>query len=230
MKTALLLLATALAASATPIVQNTSSFGNATVVASQSVAYSSATSSGDLLIAACTYYNVSNVAITVSDTLVNSWQSVPVQQINDGSEFLTLQVFYVPYSKAGANTVACNYGGAGAQFTAIMIFEVSGYALKDVATGATAASGTAIASGSITTNFNPEFVFGATAFETSGTTQGGGYTALLTTAPNIGLSTEYLVQSSAGAENATFTGAGSSFWAATVVTFKAKNTAAPAVL
>jgi hypothetical protein len=227
-KLALLIAFSAAAAfGALPIVQQNEADDNSgTGFTTKAVAFGSNEASGNLLVAVCAYYNNPTRTITVTDTAGNTWltgSSLVTQ--SDGSASLGLQIFYVPYSKAGANTVTCNYSAA-ASFPTIQIFEIIGYSFLDQTSTGSGTTGTAIASASKTTLFNPELIFAANSNEASppAVGLGGGYTVGQNGAVT-GVGSEYKVQTTTAAQTGPFTAGASTVWAAAMCTFRARNNA-----
>jgi len=113
---------------------------------------------GNLLVAAV-YWNGSNVA-TISDTLGNTWNSVPVQ---DNSTFATdVQIWYAQNIKGGANTVTLSQPSA--VYAGFYVIEYSGLATTnalDTAAGKIAsASSNVVDTGNLTTSGSQDLIVG----------------------------------------------------------------------
>lgn len=213
-----------LACGALPVVQSAQNGNNSgTKFTTTAVAYGSNTAAGNLLIVACTYYDVGSQTISVTDTNGNIWLSVPQISLNDGSANLSQQVFYAPISKAGASTVTCTFSAA-AGFPGLQIAEVVGYSIKDQSISGSGSGTANVASGNVTTLSDPEFIYAVTANEATppAPTPGSGY-AILLSGTIVGLASEYKVQTSKGTQNGTFTASAATPYLSTLVTFKAKG-------
>ncbi len=169
-----------------------------------------------------------NDTIAVSDTLHNSYQSIPLQSFSTGS--CLLQVFYVPSCLGGANTVTAAITGGSSTGGIIFIREWGSVGAID-ARNFGIGSGTSISSGDVNTAQAIELVYGIAglniaAGSITSVSAGAGYTGIASSNGSLTVPAyldEYQITAAAGTFNATgsFTTAKSTTvaWGAQVVTF-----------
>src|SRR5690349_15430152 len=148
-----------------------------------SVAYSSANTAGNFLVAYAIWDNTS--AATVSDTRGNTYASVAAASRWKGNGWSS-QVFYAKNVAAGANTVTLTLGTAVSGWSVIYVHEYSGIDKVSPLDVSAVATGTASAmnSGSATTTNATDLVFGAGASDKVVNGGGTGFTSRLTTYGN----------------------------------------------
>ena len=161
-----------------------------------------------------------------TDTGSNTYTNVAgATVVNTGNH--KIQTWYVANCAGGSTfTVTANFGAAVGH-PEIFVYEVSGIrptSPVDTQTGGQAASGTAVASGSITTAEAGEYLFGfcTTSGNTGTLALGSGWTDAEFMQSNVNNPTgggEDQITSAAGSFNATFTLGTSSAWSASVVAF-----------
>ena len=185
---------------------------------SSAVVTLSGVTNGDLLTCSLTYGNNGGTTLSVSDSLNGSWSVANAAHYNSNIVQTTGQ-FYFANSKAGTITIAGTPSGAGT-WGAMNCQEWSGAATSSPLDQGTSADGTTAnpSSGSVTSTAAGDLVLGD--LENGiGPGAGSGF-SLISSTPNTGLSTEYLIQSSAGSTAATWTLAATG-WTAQLATFKA---------
>ena len=192
--------------------------GNESSTANLSVAFTANNTAGNFLIVTGTAARPAH-NISVSDSLGNTY-SVAMGPLTDTAQDVTLNIWYVPVCKGGANTVTIVPSGTAA--LEIHVSEWSGLATTnpvDVTAFATG-TGTAVSSGSKTTTSNGDLVFGyGWVFNTA--TAGTGLTPISLVNGDLD---EYLIQTTAGSVAATFTQS-SGTWFGAMATFRSQASA-----
>jgi hypothetical protein len=173
--------------------------GSESSVSSISATFPSSNTAGNFLIVTGTAARPAGT-LTISDTLGNTYLPA-IGPITDGPQDVTAYIWYVPICRGGVNTVTVRPGSARA--LEIHVSEWSGLATNAPVdqTASLGGFGTQATSGSRTTTVNGELIFGYT-FIGNNATEGAGYTRLSLVNGDMD---EYLVQSSAGPVEATFT-------------------------
>jgi glucose/arabinose dehydrogenase/chitodextrinase len=193
-----------------------------------SLAFNSANSAGNLIVVYVVWNNTGSVAL--SDSRGNTYEAVaPAMSWGSGSNWRS-QVFYAKNIAGGANTVTARFGSSITSFGQLYIHEYSGLDRASPIDTSAAAVGTASSmnSGSATTSNANDLIFGAGASSKSVTAAGTGFTSRLTAFDNR---TEDKSATSAGSYNATATQNGNR-WVMHMVAFKTAasgDTTAPGV-
>ena len=203
--------------SAIKLVQH-GSVDNGGSVTSSAVIALSGVISGDLLTCTLTYGNSGGTTLAVSDSVNGSWSVANPAHYNSNIIQTTGQ-FYFANTKGGTVKITGVPNGPAA-WGAMNCQEWSGVSTSGASDQAASTDGTTAnpSSGSVTTTAAGDLVLGD--LENGiGPSVGAGF-ALINSTANTGLSTEYLVQSAAGATAATWTLAATG-WTAQVATFKA---------
>jgi RHS repeat-associated protein len=172
---------------------------------------------GDLLTCSLSFGASSAITLSVADNVNGAWSVANAAHFDSANTQATGQ-FYFANSKPGNITITGTAGTAGAP-QAINCQEWSGVATSSPLDQVTQQDGTAAnaSSGNVTTAVVGELILGD--LENIGSpTAGSGFTLINTTAQTW-LSTEYQVQTSAGAIAATWTSSAGN-WTAQVATFK----------
>jgi hypothetical protein len=138
---------------------------NPGVATQNSTAFPNSNTAGDLIVAVAAWDNVSASISSITDTAGNAYVSAagPVNW-NGAAPTYRQQIFYAKNIKGRANTVTATLNAASTSFFQLFIFEYSGadtISPLDVTHSATSSSGTAIDSGSATTTYPNELIFGA---------------------------------------------------------------------
>ena len=205
------------AASATPTFEQ----ANAQEITSgttNSVAFTSPTTSGNLIVVYVAWGNTGSV--TLSDTQGNTYLSAQAVTTWGTSTAWRAQVLYAKNIAGGANTVTATFSQSVAgSFGAVYIHEYAGIDKAnplDISKSAKG-NGTALSSGSaVTTNAN-DLIFGAGATAGTISSTGAGFTTRSTLSGNRTLDKNV---STTGTYNATAT-ASSGRWVMQMVAFKA---------
>lgn len=161
---------------------------------------------------------------SISDTQGNTYTQAGVEShLTSGNEPEKLRIYYAKNIKAGANTVTTTLSGAATTSSNVYIHEYSG--LDTVApfdvTASSAGTSTTLDSGSVTTNFANELIFGYGIQDVVQTPlAGSSFTARSTAQSNI---TEDKTVSVAGSYTATASVPSSANWLMRVATFKSNN-------
>lgn len=171
----------------------------------------------------------STTSQSVADTIGNSWTALTSV---DQTTNLRLQGFFAVNSTTAADTVTVSVAPNAS--LRIAIYEYSGNATSgvlDVQSTGSGASGTSLASGSITPNQANSLVMAAGAVSGTETcTAGTNFTMedQVPAAPNTKLCVEDWIQTTATATTGPMTISASDTWGAGVVAFKPASGAAPA--
>jgi glucose/arabinose dehydrogenase len=195
--------------------------------ATNSLAFSSANTAGNLIVVYVAWSNTG--AVTVSDTRGNSYASATSRTTWGTSR--SSQVFYARNISGGSNTVTATFATSITSFGDIYIHEYSGLDKTSPLDVATTASGTASAmsSGQLTTTNANDLLFGTAASTNKVTGIGSGYTGRTN---SFGKRTMDRYVTTTGSYSATATQNGTA-WAMQLVAFKAdpvlSDTIAPAV-
>jgi len=209
-------LASHIAAQSIKLVQHGST-DNGSTSATTVVVTLSNVNAGDLLTCSLSFGAASAVSLSVADNVNGAWSVANAAHFDSANTQITGQ-FYLANSKAGTTTITGTVGVANAD-GAINCQEWSGAATSNPLDQATQQDGTTAnaSSGSITTAVAGELILGD--LENIGSpTAGVGFT-LLNSTPYTEISTEYQLQTSAGAIAATWTSSAGN-WTAQVATFK----------
>jgi unsaturated rhamnogalacturonyl hydrolase len=173
---------------------------------------------GDLLTCSLTYGNNGGTTLSVSDSLNGAWSAANPAHYN-ANIIQTTGQFYFANTKSGTVAITGKPSGLGA-WGSMNCQEWSGAATSGPLDQVTSADGTTAnpSSGSVTPTTSGELILGD--LENGiGPSAGSGF-SLISSTSKTGLSTEYLIQSSAGPAAATWTLAATG-WTAQVATFKA---------
>lgn len=179
------------------------------------ISFNSPNTAGNLIVLVANTDNSVTVQ-SVTDTLGNVYTSAIGPFSQTGSSLQT-QIFYAKNIKSGMNTVSVKLSGDQTLFE-VYIHEYSGAdpnSPLDAVSASSAASGTAMNSGTATTHFTNELIFAA-GFANTVSAPGTGFASRSTLDTNI---TEDKSVTSAGSYNATATGDGSN-WSMLMATFK----------
>ena len=189
-------------------------------VNSISAAFPSSVGTGHLLVAAVGYAgnNIDSVALTVTDSLGNSWVSAvgPVRRDTHG----VAQIFYVKSSLGGADTVTVT-SNSGNAYLELYVHEYNGTdtsAPLDV-TASGQGSSTTPSTSAVTTTAANEVIFGYAGLTNPGAA-GSGFTARETLGGDV--SEDELVTAT-GSYSATFSQPSTGQWIALMATFKASS-------
>ena len=189
-------------------------------VNSISAAFPSSVGTGHLLVAAVGYAgnNIDSVALTVTDSLGNSWVSAvgPVRRDTHGAA----QIFYVKSSLGGADTVTVTSNSGSADLE-LYVHEYNGTdtsAPLDV-TASGQGSSTTPSTSAVTTTAANEVIFGYAGLTNPGAA-GSGFTARKTLGGDV--SEDELVTAT-GSYSATFSQPSTGQWIALMATFKASS-------
>lgn len=199
------------------LVQHGSADNGGAATGSVVIALSGVTN-GDLLTCSLTYGNNGGTSLSVSDSLNGAWAVANAAHYNSNIIQTTGQ-FYFANSKGGTVKITGEPASAGT-WGAMNCQEWSGAATSSPMDQVNSADGTTAnpSSGGVTTTASGELVL-ADLENGIGPSAGSGF-LLISSTPNTGLSTEYLIQSSAGSAAATWT-LPATGWSAQVATFKA---------
>jgi hypothetical protein len=198
--------------------QNTSESG-----ASQynSTAFSSPNTAGNLIVLALSWSESSLSILSVTDTVGNVYTSAIGPVTWNGS--YRAQIFYAKNIKGGSNTVTVKLSGTTSSFFQDQLQEYSGADLVsplDAVSSSSAPAGiTAVNSGTSTTQFANEMIFGFGAAGSCIISAGAGFTVRSTLECNV---IEDKNVTSAGPYNATAVGDGT-VWVMLMATFKAAS-------
>jgi len=194
------------------------SFVQSRSAASGSLAFSSDNVTGNMIVVVVIDQTATGSTFTCSDSQGNTYASLA--QINNASGGTPAcgQVFYAFNIAAGPNTVTATSSGGVSKLAIHEFSSVSAFDVSNSATG----SGNTHNSGSVTTNFPDELLFGFEFANTGqlSTTHGASYTQAENLTSGI---TQYQIVSSAGSYSSDTTGTtgkgGASNWAAEIITF-----------
>ena len=190
--------------------------GNQT--ATDTVSFSSPNQAGNLILV-CVMWGSANIT-SISDTLGNTYFAATSLATSPQGNFQ--QIYYAKNIEGGSNSVTVSFSSATTTGNNVYIYEISGAdptSPLDVTASATGASSTTPNSGSASTHFANELIFGAFLSDGTISTAGTGFTLLSTAGGNV---TEYETVSSEGSYSVT-SGASSSGWIAQMATFKAAS-------
>ena len=180
-----------------------------------SVTFSAATTSGDLLVAYVIWDNTNSVS--VSDSLGNIYTSAVAPTAWSNGAY-SAQIFYSVSQRSGANTVTATFTAGVRLFGIVYAHEYRGVSQTspiDVTAAAAGASGS-LNSGFATTTNSGDLMFAGGVTANMITGAGAGYTARSTAHGNI---TEDKAVSGTGYYNATASNSGGA-WAMQMVAFK----------
>jgi len=179
------------------------------------------TTGADLLVAVLSYFSSSSKTLT--DSKGNTWTQLTRR--NQGS--YSTQIIYSVNPTVGTGHTFTNPGGS---FPALMVAAFSDSnttAPFDVENGASKTSGTTLQTGSVTPSENNELLIAGIVHDKTGITIDSGFTELFDIAYSAGNYMAggfgYKIQTTAGAENPTFTVASSGTAAAAIATFKSSD-------
>ncbi len=186
-----------------------------------SVAFGSANTAGNLIVAYVLWSNTGNV--TVTDARNTFVPVAPATRFSGGQ--WSSQVFYAKNIGAGANTVSATFSTAISSWAMVYIHEYSGLDKSSPLGGFSSATGTgsAMDSGPVNVTASPALLFGSGASNSTVTSAGPGYTTRSTLS---GDRTMDAVASAPGTHRATATQNGS-VWVLHVVAFKAAGDGTP---
>ena len=185
-----------------------------------SLAYSSNNTLGDLLVALIWWDGSGSYTPAVTDSQGNTWSLAGSPAHTSSTNFVNLwcQVAYAANCKAGANTVTVTYSGGTPQYNYINIAEFSGPTATDQI--ATASGTTANPSASATPGQANEVVVAMFVGDMSVVSAVSGFTVWGgNQAGGGGWGSAYQVQTTATAATATSTGNSPSDWCCQLVTF-----------
>lgn len=152
-------------------------------------------------------YNDAGDNMSVSDTKLNTWTAVTAKQSGQGA---AMQCYYAITNGTGADTISClaqfgdNVRCAVAEFSGTLTAS-----LIDTSSFTSAASGTAMASGSFTTSATDLLIGWGQSVNGSAPVVNGSWSLATSDVKTI---LEYQNAKTAGAYNATATAAGSATW------------------
>ena len=191
-----------------------------------SVAFTSANTAGNLIVAYVLWSNAGTA--TVTDTRGNTYAAVAAATKWNNSNWSS-QVFYATNVAAGANTVKATFGTTINSFGILYVHEYSGMDTVNPLDVTKSAAGTssAMSSGAATTTSSNDLIFGAGASIQNVNQAGIGFT---TRSNDYGNRTEDMTVTVTGSYAATATQNGNA-WVMHMVAFKAaaSDTAAPSV-
>jgi hypothetical protein len=175
------------------------------------VAYSSNVTAGDLLVCVATAQTAS--PSSVADTQGNTWTALPVIAANEN-----VRLFYAIAGSTGANTVTITYSASNAVYTAACIAEYSGYSYLGPSNSAKAAGTSGSCNSGNISLTQTALVIGYATLGFQTWTAGSGFTARLSSGP---LLFEDVVGAAVGttSASATFTPTYSSNYGCGVVAF-----------
>ncbi|MGE5057516.1 MAG: beta strand repeat-containing protein [Acidobacteriota bacterium] len=186
------------------------------------VTYPSAQTAGDLNVVVVGWNDTTSTVASVKDSLGNTYNRAIGPTTGTA---LSESIYYAANIGAGSNTVTVTFNQAAA-FPDIRILEYRGVNAVDVTAGASGNSTTAN-SGSATTTFANELIFGADIVATTTGSAGAGFTSRVITSPDGDIAEDKIV-ASAGSNNATAT-LSSGAWVMQMVTFASVTGPAPTV-
>ncbi|MGH8231203.1 MAG: fibronectin type III domain-containing protein, partial [Steroidobacteraceae bacterium] len=196
-----------------------------TAATSLSVTYTAAQTAGDLNVVAVGWSDATSRINSITDSKGNNYQIAVGPTTSPGN---ATQVLYYAQSiaaaAAGTNTVTITFNTSVA-YPDVRVVEYSGIATSgalDVAVGASAGTGTALSSGSITTTNANDLLVGADDIGAGFNAVGSGYTKRLLTVPDANL-VEDRVVSATGSYSASSTQAPSSWWVMQLAAFRAAS-------
>ena len=188
-------------------------------------AYTSNVASGNLLIVAVTWVGTATIS-SVTDSLTQTWTLGVYKTETVGNT--SGAIYFFKSTAAGADTVTVHWNTPGVGFPEMTIAEFAPGTFSWGSTdGSTSASGssTAPASGSITTTNAVDVVIGMASGANAITAGTGGYTFHQTTQDQFGV--EYMIQTTAGSQNATFTESPTGVWIAMIWALAATSAGGP---
>ncbi len=185
-----------------------------------SVTFPAAQTAGDLNIIVVGWNDTTSIVQSVKDSAGNIYNLAVGPTAGSG---VSQSIYYASNIAAGNNTVTVTFSQAAA-YPDIRILEYKGVTTLDAKAGASG-SGTTANSGSATTNFANELIFGADTITTTTAAVGSGFTSRIVTSPDSDLAEDKIV-TTAGSNSATAT-LGSGAWVMQMATFYA-GVAAPA--
>jgi hypothetical protein len=138
---------------------------DAGAASTNSTAFSNANTAGNLIVVVAAWGSTTISMSSLTDSAGNTYVSAagPVNW-NGAAPTSRQQIFYAKNIKGGANTVTAQLSSATANFFQLFIFEYSGadtISPLDAVSSASSSSGTAMNSGSATTTYANELIFGA---------------------------------------------------------------------
>lgn len=192
-------------------VQGNTNF-DASVSNTLTAAYTSDVTAGNLLIVATAYPMNTPYTATITDSMGNSY-STAVGPTDSTALFFRNYIHYTVATSTGPNTVTFTTSGA-IDFRRLLIHEYSGVDTLDATAANTGPSG-APNSGSASTNYANELIFGWGISNNGLTTPGSGFTLRQTSASE---SSEDKIVSSTGSYSAVYPADGSA-WICQMATF-----------
>jgi glucose/arabinose dehydrogenase len=182
-----------------------------------SLAFSSANTAGNLIVAYVIWSNTNSVSL--SDSRGNAYASAVARTTWGTNSSWSAQVFYARNVAGGSNTVTATFATAITSFAALYIHEYAGIDKANPLDVSKAAIGTskAMSSGSVTTMNANDLLFGAGASKSAVTKGGAGYTVRSSAYGNL---TEDRNVTSTGSYAATAT-QNSNAWVMQLVAFRA---------
>jgi hypothetical protein len=191
--------------------------------ATVSVSYPAAQTAGDLNVVVVGWNDTTSTVQSVKDTLGNTYNLAVGPTVGTGMQ---QSIYYAANITGGTNTVTVTFSKAAA-FPDIRILEYRGVTALDVKAGASGSS-TAPNSGSATTNYANELVFGADTIATTTSAAGSGFTSRIITSPDSDQAEDKIVTST-GSNSATATLTGAGPWVMQMATFAPSVGPAPTV-
>lgn len=183
-----------------------------------SLAFPGATAAQNLIVVHLDWDNQGADVSTLTDNAGNTYKKINGKTNWNGANYAA-DLWYAYNITGGATTITATLSANPTTFFQIYITEFSGIASSidpldqnSVATG----NSTAINSGSKTTVYNNEMVYGAAIGATASISAGGSFTLVSAANSNI---IEFRKVSSPGSNASTFTGAGAGNWVAQMATF-----------
>ncbi|MGB9404207.1 MAG: hypothetical protein WCA98_11755, partial [Candidatus Acidiferrales bacterium] len=195
------------------------------------VNYASAQTAGDLNIVVVGWNDSTATVKTVADSSGNVYALAVGPTVQTG--LATQAIYYaanILAAAANANTVTVTFSVA-AKAPDVRILEYSGLATAsplDVTAAAMATTGTSTNSGSATTTYANDLVFGANLVQTGTTAAGSGFTKRIITSPDGDIAEDEIV-SSTGSYSATAPDSPSGAWIMQMAAFHAANSTPPPI-
>lgn len=199
------------AAAAEPYYVQSTNNGNSAAGTTLSAAFTSNVTAGNLIVAAVGYAS-DTVTATLSDTLGNTY-NVAIGPTDSATLGFRQYIFWTVANSSGANTLLLTLS-SGVSFRRLTIHEYTNVNALDAATGAIGSSG-APNSGSVTTSYANELIFGWAESNHGTTTAGSGFTLRETC---LSESTEDKAVTSTGSYSAIYPSDGTA-WMCQVATF-----------
>ena len=203
-------------------VQSTNNFVS-TAASSIAKAFTTSNILNNLLIVGCGAQGATSIAVT--DTQLNAYIAATARAViaTGNSAGYAIQIFFVPNSKAGANTVTCTFNGSVSS-RRMVIHEYSGLLTTsplDVNSSfANTTATSAMTSNSAVTTAAKELVFGWGASNSGWTIPGSGFTIRQTAGSE---SSEDKIVTVPGSYAATGTSAAADNWVMQMASFKASS-------